>query len=618
MKKYLELLKKMEFLAKNNEFDEIIKLYKKKDYKDVADSDFHYKLAEIMEGANYISEAIKEYNLALRDDKSRVDVHRRLGEIYMDKGEIELAVEQFCKAIEKGYYDKAVFLKLGKIYEQREEKGSALQLYKLAYEKTNDKLFLTLSAGLQAEREEEAGQEAVKECVEVSSIVRFMNLFSGRENVYARQWVKRDGQCGYSPVYEPLSPKVVRDHFLGNVTVGVYQLRLDNTVNFIAFDIDINKRMLERGSNDPDMMELLIGMVHETACKLIKLCKENDIPIYLEDSGYKGRHCWIFLEQALDAQIAKGFAEIVVKNIEVPNGISIEIFPKQVMHTDKMLGNLIKLPLGIHRKSGRRALFINEDGSPVLDQMKFIEAIQQVSKNAIFKAGEALKATIIKEHKEEKENILEPIVMEKAEPVPPPVEIKYKVEDDPLMKYLFSNCATLAAIYDKAIREHELNHDEQIVLIYSIGCMDEGHKRVNAIFDKCLNIDEAMYQKSQQRGNPISCPKIRQRIPAITRAVNCNCNFSPESGSYPHPLLHLKKMPKGIEHETTEGWHINYVVSEYLKAQREMRELSIMLNKLELMLNKFFEDAGVDELSTPYGKLKRGISNGKIKFTLEI
>ncbi len=421
-------------------------------------------------------------------------------------------------------------------------------------------------------------------------------------------------------IYEPLTPRIIREHLLGNITVGVYQLRLDNTVNFIAFDIDINKRMMEKAINDIEMMELLMKMVHETACKIVELCKKHDVHIYLEDSGFKGRHCWIFLEQALDAQIAKSFAEIVVKNIEIPAGISIEIFPKQVMHTEKMLGNLIKLPLGIHRKSGRRALFINEDGSPILDQMKHLSQIQRTSKSVLFKAGEALKLTIIKDKETfglEEVDLIKDIKNE-VEQIPQPIEIRYKIEDDPIIKYLFSNCEALSAIYDKAIKQHELSHDEQIVLIYSIGFMEDGHRKVNAIFDKCLNINEAMYQKSQQRGNPISCPKIRQRVPAITKSVNCNCSFSPEAGSYPHPLLHLKKIPKGIEHETTEGWQINYVVSEYLKAQREIKQLTMLLERLEQMLNKFYEDANVDELNTPFGKLKRIIEDNKSKFILEI
>src|SRR5207248_289927 len=51
--------------------------------------------------------------------------------------------------------------------------------------------------------------------------VRFQTLFAGREDVHARQWAKPGGEGGYSPVQEPLTPAVVRNHLLGTYTVGV-------------------------------------------------------------------------------------------------------------------------------------------------------------------------------------------------------------------------------------------------------------------------------------------------------------------------------------------------------------------------------------------------------------
>jgi hypothetical protein len=38
-----------------------------------------------------------------------------------------------------------------------------------------------------------------------ADVVRFHHLFSGRENVYARQWAAEGGEGGYTPVREPLT-----------------------------------------------------------------------------------------------------------------------------------------------------------------------------------------------------------------------------------------------------------------------------------------------------------------------------------------------------------------------------------------------------------------------------
>ena len=57
----------------------------------------------------------------------------------------------------------------------------------------------------------------------------FEALFSGREGVYARQWARPSGEGGYTPVHEPLTPAVIRNHLLGTFTAGLYPIRLDGT-----------------------------------------------------------------------------------------------------------------------------------------------------------------------------------------------------------------------------------------------------------------------------------------------------------------------------------------------------------------------------------------------------
>jgi hypothetical protein len=90
----------------------------------------------------------------------------------------------------------------------------------------------------------------------------FMSLFKGRDDVYARRWENREGRSGYTPVclnewksgtcrkpsvkcseclnrsYDTLSENVIEGHLRGNVVVGVYPLRPDETCNFLAIDFD--------------------------------------------------------------------------------------------------------------------------------------------------------------------------------------------------------------------------------------------------------------------------------------------------------------------------------------------------------------------------------------------
>ena len=72
-----------------------------------------------------------------------------------------------------------------------------------------------------------------------------INLFQGRENSYARQWVSDEGKYGYTPVNEPLNLNAVRNHLLGIQTLGIYQLDLMGKVKWIVFDLDVEKSHLD-------------------------------------------------------------------------------------------------------------------------------------------------------------------------------------------------------------------------------------------------------------------------------------------------------------------------------------------------------------------------------------
>ena len=89
----------------------------------------------------------------------------------------------------------------------------------------------------------------------------FMNLFRGRDDVYAVRWEGRAGRTGYFPAGNrewnqpsakvpgkkrtlrhrqlfPLTKEVIRDHLLGRQTIGVYPLMHDDTCWFVAVDFD--------------------------------------------------------------------------------------------------------------------------------------------------------------------------------------------------------------------------------------------------------------------------------------------------------------------------------------------------------------------------------------------
>lgn len=49
--------------------------------------------------------------------------------------------------------------------------------------------------------------------------------------------------------------------------------------------------------------------------------------------------------------------------------------------------------------------------------------------------------------------------------------------------------------------------------------------------------------KDRLKGNPVSCPSIRKKIPHVTRRLACNCAFEFAADRYPTPVLYLLTLP---------------------------------------------------------------------------
>lgn len=133
----------------------------------------------------------------------------------------------------------------------------------------------------------------------------FRSLFRGREDVYSKLWISKNGdRKGYMPVcandgnytlcgkrkfprvkcgdcnrqaYLPVSDEVIRNHLQGKQTIGVYPLLPNDTCRFLAVDFD-------KSSWQED-----VAAFRET-------CSALDLPVAIERSrSGNGAHAWFFL-----------------------------------------------------------------------------------------------------------------------------------------------------------------------------------------------------------------------------------------------------------------------------------------------------------------------------------
>lgn len=181
-------------------------------------------------------------------------------------------------------------------------------------------------------------------------------MFVGRRDVYAEQWYRPGSEpdYGYLPVRHELTEEALEEHLGGMASYGTYVISPPNLVRFIVFDLD---------TFSPEAFEWLT-----TCCEaLVRPLDPSLKCLLMESSGSKGFHAWLFLSEPLPAARARRWVErhFVPRWNERAgsfDGTPLEIFPKQDTVPTGGFGNLVKLPLGTHAKSGRKSEFVPVQG----------------------------------------------------------------------------------------------------------------------------------------------------------------------------------------------------------------------------------------------------------------
>lgn len=158
---------------------------------------------------------------------------------------------------------------------------------------------------------------------------KLMETFAGRKDYFAVQL--KDGR--YFCKKDELTTTHIVRHLKGTITLGVYLLGKDGTAKYAVIDAD-----------------------DEEGLEKMKVAQSNLLfPSYLETSR-RGGHLWFFFEQPVAGKVAKNFGLEIAKRF----AINAEVFPKQAESNGP--GSCIRLPFGIHQKTGKRYPFVGIGG----------------------------------------------------------------------------------------------------------------------------------------------------------------------------------------------------------------------------------------------------------------
>ena len=105
---------------------------------------------------------------------------------------------------------------------------------------------------------------------------------------------------------------------------------------------------------------------------------EAGVPTYVEFSGNKGFHAWVFMSTPVPASILYPWMHAAWERCGDTE--KIEFYPKQatLKATGKGVGNLVKLPFGRHQKTGWLTWFTWDGKTPIrIDD--FLRSVQLLS-----------------------------------------------------------------------------------------------------------------------------------------------------------------------------------------------------------------------------------------------
>jgi len=561
--------------------------------------------AQAAEALGDYERAVRCYHRALALEPTDAEAVRRLARIRTDQGQRDRAIRAWRKLLELRPADP--------------EATEALATTLVEAGRPEQAALLRPSAP-------EEREATTHGAVDDAALLTFVSRFSGREGVHARQWTKpTTGQHGYEPVRAPLTAAVAREHLLGVVTVGVYPLRMDSTVRFLAFDLDIApglRPQLHHGRRVEELNQIVQG----AAVRVVEALEALGIDALIEDSGGKGRHVWVFFDEPISAMAARRLADRVARRVgDLPPEVTAEIFPKQGRLPPEKLGNLIKLPLGYHKVTGRRCDLLTRDGRIIDDPLEALRVVPRVTREQLLSlVGDAplepparsdTEADTLDEAPDESAEVPfdEPAgaAPTRVTEVGASVESAYRLEDDAEVQWLLSRCEVLGALVARASESAVLTSEQRQVVTYTLGHLKNGAQATNAVLSRVLNVEPQGFLKSPLRGHPMSCPRIRGRVPDIAQSVRCDCRFAEGAGSYPTPLLHLREQPATARSGLpapgdVSRLQLERLVGELMRARGEARRWARLTSELETRLREIMAEQALDVLDTPLGPLRLG------------
>ncbi len=361
-----------------------------------------------------------------------------------------------------------------------------------------------------------------------AGLERFLELFRGREECFARQWADRKaGTQGYVPVRRPMTTEDVLDHLRGHRTYGIYLLQQDSRVRLGVIDADLVSRF-RSGAVAAAEKDLVRRENRYLLSRLAELSAAQGLPCLIEFSGGKGFHFWYLFEGPVAAPLARQALQGLTRRLTPDlSCFSLEVFPKQDQLAGKGLGNLVKLPLGVHRMTGRPSHFLHLSDRSPWEQLKVLDRVRLIKSEALHQVqGGGPRGELLVHPRQEQ-----------------------WAKDYPELALLCDRCPALGQIVVSCREARTLSVREEKVLLGTLGFLPRAGTLLHHLLQNLPDYNPHLvdYRLSRLRGKPLGC----RRIHGLLELTIDQCAF-PAGAAYNHPLLHWPDWAEGLADSRAE------------------------------------------------------------------
>lgn len=365
-----------------------------------------------------------------------------------------------------------------------------------------------------------------------AALQRFLALFAGRGDCFARQWADRKtGRQGYVPERRVLGAEDIETHLLGGKTYGIYLLHGDGRIQCAVLDADLKKNFRDQPLQPAERTAIRREAAYMVR-RLQELSQNAGSHPLVEFSGGKGYHFWYFFQSpTAPGPVRQALGRISSMVAPDLTFFNLEVFPKQDHPGGKGLGNLVKLPLGIHRATGKRSFFPACKVRSTAAQLDHLATIVYSSAS----------------------QLAEPEAMPGAAkvltlPRGPAVGSAF-----PQLATLQTACAPMARIVALCLENGRITLREEKILYQTLGFLPEGKKLLHHLLSHVPEYNPHLvdYRLSRLRGTPLGC----RRIHDLTGYAGPDCHFE-RGHDYRHPLLHLPQWTSADARPAEKAIHL--------------------------------------------------------------